>query len=305
MGQLIPKNFKPFTRVVVADDSALCYVKWNPYKTTNAAGDTVTAATVEVTANGLVFLVNGSAETVIGTYTGNSADDNDIVFGDTNLTTVKLLIDTINGRGVGHPAASASTYLDRWRAGYGDFRPGFTIGSGDGIVLSAANAMLGRGVEGIKVEADSSALATANTYSAGIGTDHAIEGRGQVIPDHFDSDYLTNSVSAGTERTRTRFPERRQEEQPGLAGFQVYITGIHFGAAYATNAKVVTVFDKDNNTLFQETLGSGNNLAAADQYNIDNPVVVGPAGSPLFVEATGTGALTDGPLTVRGFIRVA
>lgn len=303
--QVAPKNFKPATRTVGADESALCYVKWNPYKRTNAAGATVTAATVEVTANGLVFQVNGADETVIGTYTGNSADDNDIVFGDTNLTTVKNLVDTINGRGVGHPAATSDDYLDRWRAGYGDFRPGWTIGSGDGIVLAAANALLGRGVEGIKVEGDSSALATANTLSVGIGTDRAIEGRGQTIPDHFDSDYLTNSVSAGTEATRTRFPERRQEEQPGLALFQVYIVGIHFGAAYATDAKVVSVYDKDDNLLYQEALGSGNNLGAADKYSIDNPIVVGPPGSPLFVEGVGTGALTDGPLTVSAFIRVA
>jgi len=301
--QVTPKG-KAFSRTVNADESALCYVKFNPYKLTNAAGATVTAATVEVEANDLLFTVNGTAETVIGTYTGNSGADNAVVFVDGNIASVKNLIDTINGSGVGHPGPTSSTYLDRWRAGYGDFRPGFVIGAGDGLVTAAANALLGRGTDGLACLADSSALGTANTFSVGVGTDHAREGAGSVIPDHFDSDYIQSSVSAGTEATRIRSAARRQEEQPGLAGFQVYITGIHFGAAYATNAKVITVYDKDNNVVYQEVLGSGTGLAAASNYSVDNPVCVGPVGSPLFVEGVGTGALTDGPLTVQAYIRV-
>ena len=302
MAQLPPLG-KQFNNTRSADQSALCYIKTNtglPLATTDA-GAALTASTVEVQANQLLFTVNGAAETTIGTYTGNSGADNAIVFADANIANIQRLINTINGRGVGHPAPSAATYLRRWRAGLGDFRPQFVIGAGDGLVTAAANSMLGRGDDGLAALADSSGLAAANTISIGCGVGRALEGGGQQIPDHFESDY--ESDTAGN-KTPTRFPERRVEDQPAQASFQVVITDIKVGALFATT-KLVTVYDNAGNTLKTESLGAATSIAGSGDWSRENPYVTGPVGSPLWVEISGTGAFTDGACTVSGFRNIA
>ena len=293
-----PGGWKYRVRTVNDDVSVLAHVMWNPYRLNDIAGTTqVTAARMQVQANLINFDINGVAETVIGTYAGNSGGDDQIVFGDSPAT-VRALIERINGLELG---------FDRYRAGLGDFRPGFTIGTGDGIAVGLTNIMLGRHHQsascpwrsGLEVFADSSGLATANIMSVGCGTYGAREGRGQEFPDNFQSEYT--STTAGVE-TRVRAQALSREKSPTSA-LEVRVTFVHFGAAYATNAKVITVFDQNDNTLFQETLGSGSALGSADKYNFDNPIA--SSTGPIFVQGVGTGALTDGPLTVGWYERVA
>ena len=282
--------WKSASRVVTDDQSALCWVKWNPKLLVGEDGSTVTtAATMQVQTSLVNFLVNGVADTTIGTYTSNSGNDDQIPFAD--AATVQGLLDRINSTEVG---------VRRYIAGLGDFRPGFVIGTGDGLVAAATNIMLGHYHDGLAVFGDSSGLATANLMGAAIGTPRAREGKGQQIPDHRESGYT--STTAGV-ITKVREPERSREVYPFTTTFETRLTGIHFAAAYATNAKLVQVYDQDDTLLYQETIGSANVLAADERYSFDNPIVA--AQGPLFVEASGTGALTDGPLTIQGFIRGA
>ena len=297
MGQIQPLG-KLITRAVSADESALCYVKINPHppQVTTDAGAEITTATVQVTANNLTLLVNTAAETVIGTYTGNSGADNTATFGDTNCATIQELLNVLNGIAPGQ-----TSVVRRWRAGLGDFRPQFAIGTGDGLATAAANAMLGYD-QGLICLADSSALASANTIAIGLGTDRAKSGRGQTIPDHFESDYT--STVAGV-KTPVRSAARRIEDQPGQANLQVVLVDLSILASFATTG-AATVYDDAGNTLASYNLGTAAfHLNSGGRYDRDNPAVVGPPGSPLFIEITGTGALTDGTCTAIGYERIA
>jgi hypothetical protein len=163
--------------------------------------------------------------------------------------------------------------------------------------------MLGRDVEGLQCLADSSALASSNTLAIGLGTDRGKEGGGQLIPDHFESDY--SSTTAGV-KTPVRSFDRRVEDMPGQARYQVALTNLIVGASYATSG-VATVYDNAGNTLaVWSDLGTAAwNVPGVGQWNRENPILVGPPGSPLFIEITGTGALTDGTCTAVGFVRIA
>lgn len=301
MGRIDPIGHKHISRSAAADQSALCYLRINadrsPPPQTDGGAD-ITAATAEVTTNLIALTVNGSAETVIGTYTGNSGTDAQAVFGDTNCATIQQLLDVLNGVQTGQTSA-----IRRWRAGLGDFRPQFVIGTGDGLVLAAANAMLGRNEEGLALQADTSNLASASTVAVGLGIPFAKEGGGQSIPDHFESD--ASSTVAGV-RTPVRNAGRLTEDQPGRATFQVLVTDIQCGMAWDTT-KVVTAYDNLGNTLKAEavTITAGGTIAGTGRWDADNPWVVGPPGSPVWIEVTGTSSFTDGTLTVSGFIRVA
>ncbi len=301
MGRIAPLGHKHISRSAAEDTSVLCYLRGNadrsPPPQTGAGAD-ITAMTAEVTTNLVALTVNGSAETVIGTYTGNSGSDNQAVFGDTNCATIQQLLNVLNGVATGQ-----SSVVRRWRAGLGDFRPQFVIGTGDGTVAAAANALLGRGEEGLALLADSSNLASASTIAVGLGIPFAKEGGGQSIPDHFETDF--SSTVAGV-RTPVRNSGRLTEDQPGRATFQVLVTDIQCGMAHATT-KVVTAYDNLGNTLKAEavTITAGGTIAGTGRWDADNPWVVGPPGSPVWIEVTGTGGLTDGTLTVSGFVRVA
>jgi len=297
MGRMQPINFKPITRSVLADTSALCYVKiqsMGPLVTTDAGAE-ITTATVQVTSNDLTLLVNTAAETVIGTYTGNSGADNTATFGDTNCSTIQELLNVLNGVATGQ-----SSVIRRWRAGLGDFRPQFVIGTGDGLATAAANAMLGRGSDGLICLADSSALASANTLAIGLGTDRAREGGGQNFPDHFETDYTSTT---GGVKTPVRSSARRIEDQPGQAGTQVVLTDLQVGALFATT-KIATVYDDAGNILKSWALGAATAIPGGP-FTAENPAVAGPVGSPLFIEITGTGGFTDGTCTASGYTRIA
>lgn len=284
-----PSGWKYKNRTVTDDQSVLAYVKWNPDRIYAIDGTTVvTAARMQVQANLINFDINGVADTTIGTYAGNSGSDDQIVLVD--AATVGAFLNLINGLELG---------IDRYMAGLGDFRPGFTIGNGDALAVGLTNILLGRGHKGLEVFADSSGLAVANTFSVGCGTRGAKGGAGQDFPDHFQSEYT--STVAGVV-TKVRAPLRSRESHP-TSTTSVKITQIHFGAAFATNAKVISVYDQLDNLVYQRTIGSATDLADAARYNFDNPIV--EAVGPLFVQAVGTGALTDGPLTVGYYERVA
>jgi hypothetical protein len=270
---------------------------WNPYQLYIADGTTaVTASRMQVQASQVNFDLNAVADTEIGTYTGNSGGDDAVMFAD--AASVQGLLDRINGLELG---------IDRYLAGLGDFRPGFTIGTGDGIAVALTNIMLGRHHKsascpwrsGLEVFADSSGLGTANTFSIGCGTYGAREGGGQEFPPNTQVEY-TSTVAGVT--TYVRNPNLTREKTY-TSEMEVRIVQIHFAAAYATNAKIVSIYDKNNNLLFQENIGSGNDLGGVAKYNFDMPIV--SATGPLFVEAVGTGALTDGAFTVGWYERVA
>lgn len=296
----IDEKPKSFSITRAEDGSSLCRAKWNYFTNVNAAGNPVTAATIEVAANSLLFTVNGAAETIIGTYTGNSGADNEIVFADGNIATIANLIRAINGGAPGHPAKTDATYLRRWRAGLADFRPQFVIGAGDGLVTAAANALLGRGSAGLALLADSSGLASTNLISVGCGVPGAEEGGGQYLPDHFESDY---EVTTAGVKTPTRDEIRRREEQVGRPRLSVFLTDIQVGALFATT-KVARVYDDQGNLLKSWNLGAAVAVPGSGQFDFKNPLVVGPPGSPLWVEVSGTGAFTNGDVTVSGFLRV-
>lgn len=285
-------QLKKAYRTVTDDQSVLAYAKF--VGRTTAAGALVTAATLETQLNLIDLQVNGGAESDYGTYTGNSGADNQVVFVDANIATVQALVDALNGRVIGQPAG-----LRRWRASLGDFRPGFAIGNGDGLAVAAANALLGLYHAGVQILADSSGLAVANTMSASIGGPTTIGGTGPQVPDNFESGY-TSTVAGVVTPVREA---RRKAESTVTPLSQTIITAIHFGAVYASNAKVISVFDINNTLIFQYAMGAAVDIPA-NVLSEDNPIE-GPPGSPLFVEAVGSGALTDGALSIHGWVRVA
>ncbi len=292
---------KKISRSVLADGAALCSVKWNPQVFTDVAGAQVTTATVEQKALGLEFLANTVADSGIDSYTSASGAAGNIVYADAAANSIGELLDIINGveAGQGQATADPPAHMIRWRADLGDFRPGFVLGATSGLAVGAANVLLGLDPEGLAINGDTSGLETADLYSVGVGSSRARPGGGSVFADHFASDYVTTIAGV---RFEVRAPGRRREEQPGLASYSVHITEVRADMVYASGAKVVTIYDVDNNIVGGPFPIAANVTVPA--ISEDTPIV-GPAGSPLFVECVGVGALTDGPLTVTADIRVA
>lgn len=286
------------SRTVTDDDSIVCAAKWDYFARLTGGGLEVTAAQIQVLVDRLKFFVNGGAEVFIGTYTGNTGGDDEIVVSDGNANSVAELLAIINGMGPGQPAPTDPNFVNRWRGGLGDFRPGFGLNATSLLAAAAAEALVGRTLPGVLVKGDSSGLVTANLFSVGIGTPLSLEGAGALIPDGFqaskESDVNGNIFS-------TRRDRLFQQQQPALAGYEVALTQILCEQVFAANAKVVTVFDINDNIVATFPLGAGTVVNAVTE---DSPVV-GPVGSPLFVECTGSGVLTDGPMTVSGYIRRA
>lgn len=285
---------KRVTRTVWEDESVLCRLRY--WRGLSAAGAKVTAATVQVAADNLTFLVNALAETVIGTYTGATGAANQIVFADANIASINNLVRTINGLGVGHPTG-ANLYR-RMRAAIGDWRPGWVIGAGDGVAAGPANILLGENSAGYEVFADSSGLAVANTQSVCLGGPDCRRGSGPEIFDHFETDYVISTAGVLT-------PQREQDlmqEYYDSVRYQVTIDTIHAGAAFANNDKRLRVYDINDNLIWGYQLNALNDVPA--NVLSEDQEIFGPIGSPLFVELDGTGAFTDGPLSVSGYIRV-
>ena len=296
---------KKVSRSVVADGSALCAVKWDPHEDFDEAGTEIATATVTQAADGLIFTANGNADTGINAYTSSTGADGEVLYDDAP-DTVQGVIDAINGiadgqpgpLGSGTPQQVAVGYMIRYRAGLGDFRPGFAVGATSGLVVTAVNILLGHDGEGLAINGDTSGLETAEIYAVGLGTGRAQPGGGQVYADHFESDYVTDTSG---NRFRVRGQRRRREEQPGLSEFRVSITTIRADMVYGSGAKVVTIYDVDDNVLGVFPIAANTSVESITEAT----PFVGPAGSPLFVEVVGSGALTDGPLTVTGEIRIA
>lgn len=72
--------------------------------------------------------------------------------------------------------------------------------------------------------------------------------------------------------------------------------------SYANSDNVITVYDDQDNVVASFPVGG--NTGKVSQVSRDNPVYL-PIGSAAFVEAEGTGAITSGPLTVVGEVRIA
>jgi len=287
---------KYFSRSVGEDEGVMCYAKYVARQ--NAAGVDVTAATIAQAVNGLLFTVNAAGEVVIGTYTGSTAAANGINYVDANIGTIRNLIDTINGLGAGMVAAG--TTFNRWKAGLGDFRPGYVIGAGDGNVVAAANALLGEDHVGMAITANQTAHADVEIQSIGIPLIGTARGTGLLLPDHFESDYRSTTLGVVT---RNRFSQRRRQEEQPTSQMQVYITGIHMGAQWGTT-RLIEVYDVWDNLIWTYNPLLVVNDVPDEVVGWSNPIV-GPMGSPLFVESTGTGAFAVSPLTVSGRVNVA
>lgn len=285
-----------FTRTVTDDESVLCRAKFVARE--DAAGVLVTAATIQTAVNQLTFLVNAAAETVIGTYTGATGAANQIVLADANIATIEMLVRTINGLGVGHPVGA--NLFRRWRAAVADFRPAFAIGATSGLAVGPANALLGVNGDGLEIFADSSGLAVANTMSVGIGVPTARRGSGPVLADHFESDYIVTTAGVLTPQREAAI----QQERFDARRFQVHIDSIHGGAAFANNDKILRVYDTSQAApIWQYQLNAA--LDVPGNVLDESQPIVGRMGSPVWVELAGTGAFTDGPLTVSGWIKVS
>ena len=264
-----------------ADQSILCYVKC--VGVSDLAGADITASTVTPAANTLTFTTNAAVDTDV--------DAGGLVTYATELS-IAAMLNRING-------ITADVVNTRYRASLGDYRPGYVIGAGDGVAVAAQNILLGQAHDGYAVLADISNHGVANTLSVALGGPRARAGTDPFLPDHFESGYT--STIAGVV-TQVREARRRREEQ-NVPLLQTLITSIHCGATFANGDNVVSVYDNRDNLIWQYTLGALLDIPA-NVLSEDHPIV-GPMGSPLFVEAAGTGALTDGPLAVRGYRGVA
>jgi hypothetical protein len=286
------------SRTVVADGSALCAVKWADQEKFDEAGVEIATATVTQAADGLIFTANGTPDSGIDAYTSAAGAAGEVLYADLAADSVQELLDIINGIEAGQPSALETGYMIRYRAGLSDFRPGFVLGATSGLAVSAANILLGNDPAGLAINGDTSGLETAETYAVGLGAGRAQPGGGQVYADHFESDYATDTSG---NRFRVRAQRRRREEQPGLAEFRVAITEI-LADMVAVTSKTVTVYDVNDNVLgvFPTPVGAG----AVPGISESSPLV-GPVGSPLFVECVNVGGTTDGPLTVSGEVRIA
>lgn len=283
--------------VQTIQSSIMLAAKWWRYEDFIDTGDEVSAATLEQVAAGLNFLANGVGDAGINAYTASSGGAGEVRYADVNANTVQKVMDIINGIGVGQPGPGDPGYMTRYRAGLGDARPGTTLDVDSGVVVAAANILRGGPDPGLLVS-----LAGDNTpvvaHRAALGSGAAKSGGGQVFADHFESDYRSDTSG---NRFPVRDAARRREEQPGLARYQVFVTSILYSAAWAGADALIEVYDVDDNLVDSFPLGTATNVEAVSELN---PLVL-PIGSPAFVEGSGTGILTDGSLSVSGFIRVA
>ncbi len=280
------------TRTVQADQSVLAYGKY--YDHDDAAGAEVTVSTIQVLANLLQLTVNAAPEVGVGTYTGNSGTDDQIVYADEG--TVRGLVEIWNCL----PHYAQTDVLPyRWIASYGDFRPGYVIGAGDGLAAGPDSSLLGKQSMGYPVFADSSGLAVANAMSVVLGGPNTKFGTYPFLPSHRESDYISTT---GGVVTRIRNMIRRREEQPS-AFLQSILTSCHAAAAYANNDKLLEFYDIDDTLLWAYFLGANNDIP--ENVLSEESPLEGTMGSPIWVELSGTGAFTDGPLSVSGYIHVA
>lgn len=274
---------KAQTRIVRSDQSVLFYISCVGKYDLNAV--VVTASTVTGGANAITITTNAAVDTDV--------DAAGLVTYGTELS-VQGCVDRINDAG-----GAADVTNVRYRASVGDYRPGYVLGAGDGLVVAATNILLGDEVDGFGVLADISNHGVVNTMGCCLGGPFGRRGQDPFLPDHFESDY--SSTTAGV-ITNVRSQRRRREEQNSSL-LQTLITSIHLGAVYANADQVISVYDIDDNLIWQYTLLALLDIPA-NVLSEDHPIV-GPMGSPLFVEASGTGGYTNGPLAVRGYRGVA
>lgn len=299
MSRLVAETVgKKVSRTVLSiTASRMLSCKWHRYEDFDHLGVEISAATVQQLLTGLDFLANAAGDTGINAYTGASGAAGQLRYADGNANTVQKVIDIINGVGVGQPLPGAAGYMTRYRAGLADARPGTSLDANSGVAVGAASLLLGGPSEGRHISMDGANTPTV-AHRVSLGASRARDGGGSVFADHFESDYRSD---VNGNRFPVRDERRRQEEQPGLARYQVFITEIVYEAAWANNDKVLEVYDIDDVLVDSFAIGSADRSLAISE---DHPVVL-PVGSPAFIEGKGTGALTDGLLSASGYIRVA
>jgi len=279
------------------DLSRLLYVKCIADQT--AAGAQVTAATVAVAAavDTLTFLLNAAADAGISAYTGASGAAGTITTADLNANTVGEVISIINGVGVGQPQ------ITRYRAALADYPPATALVASDFLARAATNILLGRSSPGLSLFADTSVAGkiAADDLWVGIGTDGGcIEGSGWMWPDYFEDIPGSSTVASVNTPVRAGVITSRKQHDAVTRRKQYRITGFSSQSLLATTYNF-QVRDIWNNVIWNEPLTA----AAVTLYqDRSNTPIVGPVGSPLFVRFWGTGANTDGSISVSAEERV-
>ena len=270
-----------------ADNSVLVYAKCIADE--DAAAAQVTAATVAVAGDVITVQVNAANDAGIA-YTGQSGAAGTITYTDGNADSVQEVVNVFNGVGVGQTA------FRRWRAAIGDFHPGYALTAADVLAVGATNALTGRLDNGVDLFADSSALASANQLNVGIGTSGGtIEGSGWLSPDYFEDIPGSSTTASVNTPIRGGVIRSRKSEDAVTRRKQFRIVGFSASAQFATT-QVLTIRDIDGTIVWTESLTAG--AVTAFQDRTDAPIV-GPLGSPLFCELTGTGAFTDGFFSIK------
>jgi len=263
----------------------------------DAAGNQVDQATVTVAADVVTFQIapvgGGLANDAGIDYTGQAGADGTITITDANANTPQEFVDIVNGRGVGQTA------FRRWRASVGFFRPDSAITGGDFLARAATNALLGRHEPGLPLFGDSSAQVGTERYSLGLGIDDLSgEGGGGVEwPDYFE-DIPGSSTTAGV---NTPLRTRRKREDTGVIAQKV-IRLISFSSgmsgATTTDFEVWQLDGGYRNTERIAVFSFG--TAAPGLVALDEMAPIeGRPGSPLWLVANLTGAITTGTFSAQ------
>lgn len=293
-------NAKDASRTVAASDQSValrlkCIADLGP------AGTAADQATVAVAANVITIQIaegGGALANDAGiTYTGQAGAAGTITITDGNANTALEVINIINGVGVGQTA------FRRYRAAYGDIRPGYPFVGGEILAQVAANILLGRNDNGFELFLDTSGLAAGVATDGafvGIGTDGGcIEGSGATWPDYFE-DIPGSSTTAGVNTPlRSASVVPRKVNDAVTRQLQYRITGFSSSFFHATTQRF-RVWDVNNNLIYDEALTA--NAIVTFQDRSQTPIV-GPIGSPLFCGLVGTGGETDGAFQVQAEVR--
>jgi hypothetical protein len=307
----MPYGKKPFSRVLTGQDtSRLFYAKL--VGRANATGVELTLASMQAVnaSNYIEFLLNGVGDPDINDYTGTAGAAGRITITDANADSVGEVIDIINGIGAGQDGGFSVGGSRRWRANLADFPRKYALTTLDLLNQAAVvSLMLGSRHPGLSVFGDSSALANVEERWVGIGTEGGtVKGSGLVSPDYFEDipgETTTTTKIGSPSGDRTRQKAKRNDESGVASRYSVVIHTIRTGVVFATT-KRIQVFTEDQNPatdvpFYQEDIAGAAVGSAVYAGLPGGPILVGPPGKVLFVRVTGTGAVTDGSVSVLGY----
>jgi hypothetical protein len=281
------------------DLSRLMYVKC--IGDTDIAGAQITASTLTVAAavDTLTFTTNAAGDTDINSYTGAAGAAGTITTSDANANTLGEVINIINGVGLGQNANT------RYRAALADYPPTLALVASDFAALGATNILRGRNDVGLGVLADTSTAGkiAADDLWVGIGTaGGCIEGSGWQYPDYFEDIPGSSTTASVNTRIRRSGPGVGRKDHDTITRKKQYrITGFSSQSLLATTYNFA-VYDINGTQIYNEPLTAAAVTLFQDRSNTP---IVGPVGSPLFCRFWGTGANTDGSISVMAEERVA